>query len=201
MVFTPVPNTVEVRMVARYLNQPVTNSLYYTFSAVPSQTDVQQLGQDAAQLWSTHVVPLLSNEYRLVEVYCRDLSAQSSYIYTYTGQPLPSTGGSAGLPLPSSVAVVVTLRTGLAGRSYRGRLYISGLTEPQVDGDYPRANVRQQIITAVGTVGFTLNTNGRVWVVVSRYHALQRRQIGVSTPIIAVAGPTLRVAQQRKRLP
>lgn len=201
MAFTPVPNTVEVRLVARYLGQSVTNALYYTFSRVPSQADIQQLGQDAAGLWSTHVVPVLSNNYRLVEVYCRDLSAQASYIYAYTGRPLPSTGGVAGQPMPSSVAVVVTLRTGLAGRSYRGRLYISGLTEPQVDGDFPNPNVRQQIITAVGTVGFTLNTTNRTWVVVSRYHALQRRQIGVSTPVIAVAGPTLRIAQQRKRLP
>lgn len=41
------------------------------------------------------------------------------------------TGVVAGDMLPTQIAMVATLRTGMAGRSYRGRLYLNGFTEGQ----------------------------------------------------------------------
>jgi hypothetical protein len=48
-----------------------------------------------------------------------------------TGGLLAGTGG--GDPLPAQLAAVVTLRTALAGKSFRGRVYISGANEAEND--------------------------------------------------------------------
>jgi hypothetical protein len=43
-------------------------------------------------------------------------------------------GGEAGDPLPPNTAALVSLRTGLSGRSNRGRAYWPGYTEASADG-------------------------------------------------------------------
>jgi len=103
--------------------------------------------------------------------------------------------------MPSHVAVVVSLRTGLAGRSYRGRLYIGGLTELQVDGDYPNAGVRNALTAGVSAVIIGMLGANQRPVVVSRYQAGLPRNPGVANPIISVLNVTQRVGSQRKRLP
>lgn len=48
-------------------------------------------------------------------------------------------GGDAGDPLPASVAIVITLRTALRGRSHRGRVYQGPLTESTNTAGNPAA--------------------------------------------------------------
>jgi len=201
MPFIPVPNVVEYRMVHTYLNQRLTNSIYVQYDQPPSPNDLQTGAQQIAQLWAANIIPNLSSDCVFTEVYARDLSFQSSFVYTFTGTPLPVSGSAFGQPMPSHVAVVVSLRTGLAGRSYRGRLYIGGLTELQVDGDYPNPAVRNAITVGVSAVIVGMLGATQRPVVVSRYQAGLPRNPGVATPILSVLNVTRRVASQRKRLP
>lgn len=201
MPFIPVPNVVEYRVVHRYLNQPLTNSIYVQYDQPPSPNDLQSGCSQLAQLWATNIMPNLSSDCVFTQVFARDLSFQSSFVYTYTGVPLPVSGGAFGQPMPSHVAVVVSLRTGLAGRSYRGRLYIGGLTELQVDGDYPNVGIRNAITAGVSAVIVGMLTTDRRCVVVSRYTAGRPRNPGVANPILSVLNVTQRVGSQRKRLP
>ena len=61
----------------------------------------------------------------------RDISAPNRAEFTSAGTPV--SGGGTGDALPLSVAAVVTIRTALAGKSFRGRTYFSGFTEAQND--------------------------------------------------------------------
>jgi len=61
----------------------------------------------------------------------RDVRAANQVEYVGTNASVAGTGG--GDPLPNQVAAVVTLRTGSAGKSFRGRTYIGGANEAQND--------------------------------------------------------------------
>lgn len=61
----------------------------------------------------------------------RDISGPNRAEFTAAGTPV--SGGGIGDALPLSVAAVVTVRTALAGKSFRGRTYFSGFTEGQND--------------------------------------------------------------------
>lgn len=57
-----------------------------------------------------------------------------------------TTGDLTDSPLPNQVALVTSLKTGLMGRSYRGRIYWPGFTEADSVGNYCVSGVQ----TAVG---------------------------------------------------
>lgn len=62
-------------------------------------------------------------------------------------QPGASPHGSGGPPLPSEVALVVSLVTGLPGRSYRGRSYLAGIAQTDA-GDDGRVSIGSPLIFA-----------------------------------------------------
>jgi hypothetical protein len=201
MPFIPVPNTVSCRLVHRFLGQPITNTLYVNYDYQPVFDDLTSLASQLISQWQQHIMPKLSGDTSLVSVSLRDLTTSSSTVYDYAGPPLPVFGGAPGQPLPSSVAIVVSLRTGLAGRSYRGRLFFGGFSELQSDGNYMFGNLPVLLKDAVATVIDAINTADRRVVVVSRYSEGQPRSTGVATPVTSVLARTMRIATQRKRLP
>jgi hypothetical protein len=201
MVFIPVINTMAATLIHEFLNQRYTNTIYVRQDNPVTPADLGDIADSLVNLWIQNVMPRLSNQARLVGVSVRDLSAQNGIIFDYTGAPLPASGGTAGTPLPSSVAVVVSLRTGRAGRSFRGRLYLGGFSETQSDGNFFFQNLPTLLANGVTAVLLGLTTGSRVPVVVSKYSEGNPRSVGVTTPITGVAARTVRVATQRRRLP
>lgn len=67
----------------------------------------------------------------LVAASIRDVRVANQVEYVGTNATIAGTG--AGDALPNQLAGVVTLRTGLAGKSFRGRVYFSGGNEAQND--------------------------------------------------------------------
>jgi len=201
MAFIPVINTMAATLIHEFLNQRITNTLYVKQDGPITPTDLGDVANSLVNLWIQNIMPRLSNQTRLVGVSVRDLSAQNGLVFDYTGQPLPASGGVAGPPLPSSVAIVISLRTNRAGRSYRGRLYLAGFSETQSDGNFFFNNLPTLLANGITNVLLGLATGSRVPVVVSRFSEGTARSTGVTTPITSVAARTVRVASQRKRLP
>lgn len=88
---------------------------------------------------------------------------------TYEGT-LSAAGQTAGDMLPPQNALVVSLRTGIAGRARRGRLYLGGFLESkQLDGgwDQTMVNAYQQyfddIVAAIGSGGSNADYEWGVW--------------------------------------
>jgi len=201
MQFIPVINTVALQFIHEYLGQRLSNTLYVKQESPITSADLADLASNAAGLWATNIMPHLSGDTRFVLVSAKDLSAQNGLVYDYTGTPLPTTGGAMGQPLPSNVAAVLSLRTGRAGRSYRGRLYLGGFTELQSDGNFLPTGILENLRQGLINVITALNTGTRQVVVVSKFTANQPRTTGVTTPVTTVLARTIRLASQRKRLP
>jgi len=201
MTFIPVPNTVGVRLIHQFLGQPITNTLYVRYSTQPDFTDLTTLAGVVANLWVNNIMNKLSNQTVLSLISLRDLTTNAGIVYDYSGPPLPATGAWGGPPCPSSVATVFSLKTGLAGRSYRGRLYLGGFSEQQTDGNFLLSSILNALRDGLLAVIDGINDANRQVVVVSRYNENQPRQTAVTTPVQSVQVRTFRLASQRKRLP
>lgn len=98
------------------INQAFADSL---FAAIKANANVQAL------------FPLLPTTVSLTGIAIRDISVANRAEFTSTGAALAGSG--TGDPLPLNTAACVTLRTAGAGKSFRGRAYISGFNEAQND--------------------------------------------------------------------
>jgi len=110
--------------------------------------------------------------------------------------PVSITGNRASEPLPNNVAMVVSLRTGLVGRRYRGRLYVAGLTEDVNDSGTWNAS----FAAGIGTIwedwlniSFSLGIPHAAMCVYSRKY-------GIATPVTAISVSQYPGTQRRRRI-
>lgn len=118
---------------------------------------------------------------------------------TVVGDYIGGTGDGAGGPLPIGDACVLTLRTDKRGRSYRGRVFISGLAE----ADCLDSKVSPAAIADIEAWGNALKaevlTHGWEWCVASAQLDGVERPVGVLTPIESVEVRNDTFASQRRR--
>jgi hypothetical protein len=177
-------------------------SLDFLCGGTVAEADLDDLGAFLASWFDTEMQPLMTAGYTLQRVKLRDLTAENSFQKDWVGI-LPLTGAMAGNSLPSNVAWCLKKQTGLAGRSFRGRIYHFGMGEAEVSGNFVdgtyAANVEdayeyiRQNVTGVGQ-GFEL-------VVVSYRNNGVDRTAGLATVVTGIVSVDLRVDTQRRRLP
>lgn len=155
---------------------------------------------DVFETWlETELMPIVSEDLEATGLVGRDLT-------TITGglveRPFttPVAGENLSPALPGNVALCVTLLTDLAGRSYRGRSYMPGLSEAQVTGSTLETGWSAAFGTAYIELVDALSLAGYELVVTSFQAGLAPRVAAVSTPIVAV-GVNSTVDSQRRRLP
>lgn len=100
---------------------PVTNTLMTALASV--------IEDWATEDW----VDAASSQWRFDRVEIRDLTVEDGIYLTHS---INVVGGVLVDPLPSSDTIAISLRTGMTGRSNRGRLYHVGLPETLAEGDY-----------------------------------------------------------------
>jgi len=138
--------------------------------------------------------------YALTTIRTRDMTVQSGAIADLDIAP-PVPGTFSGDVLPANATFSVSLRTGFAGRSRRGRIYHVGLAEGQVTADFLiTANVTA-IVNAYTTWLTTLAAQQYSWVIASRISGGVPRATALITPITAIFAVDARVDTQRRRLP
>lgn len=126
----------QVRVNGLLEDQQCTN--VWDFACVAPTDDVElRLIVVFINCFITNLLPVLANQYSLVDVRWQRVSAPLGleHIYTPTGT---LSGASAGDSEPSYVSAVLSLHTLLGGRSHRGRKYIAGIPEVQTVGSYIR---------------------------------------------------------------
>jgi hypothetical protein len=110
---------------------------------------------------------LLSDTVIFERVKIRDISGPSRPEFVSTGTPVA--GAGVGDILPLSLAAVVTLRTAVASKSGRGRVYFTGFTEAQNDATgRTAAAVNTAIVAQISTFGSATNARGLAIAVLSR---------------------------------
>jgi len=159
--------------------------------------DLGDVAAAAAGWWTAHFKARLDDSVTLVKTVATD--------QTYEGAPssevLVGTAGTLGGGTePINAALVMSFRTLLRGRSFRGRAYISGATTgvvvTGVDFDATWvSDVANDFVTLAGLI----SALGFDQVVISRYHALAPRVTAVMTVVDSIVTDTV-INSQRRRL-
>jgi len=127
MPFIPVPETVEAEIRMSLDGQHIENTLYFTKIGGVTLAEAVALAGDLLIWWNTSYAVPLSSQLSLREVYMTDLETATGYTHTQPA-PAPAPVGDVDFESePNSVALCVSFRTNLRGRSFRGRNYVSGL--------------------------------------------------------------------------
>jgi hypothetical protein len=183
------------------------NTLYFVFSAAPTEAELLALGTAIASWWGTHMAPLTPSTTILREVTCSDLSDAEGPQVTF----VPATevlGTMSTSASPNNVSLTVSFRTAMRGRSRRGRNYIAGLGISQIVGNNVVSGYADAFVTAYLALLPVAEALSCVWSVASRFSGVNPatgkpipRTTGVTTPIITAVIVDFVVDSQRRRLP
>lgn len=201
MAFVPVPNTAQLNLgYTTDTGDTWSNSLYLLRATGWTTTTLEQLCNEAADAWAELMPGIFAANCNLTQISAIDLTtASGAYAAATTGLPVAGTRSGAAIML--NVAMSVTLRTELRGRSYRGRIFHYGLanedkqTEKLWQSD-DAVTVGNAYDALFDVLSLALSCTP---VVVSRYSGGASRITGVATPITVVEG-RLPVATQRRRV-
>lgn len=123
-----------IRLVVHVRHENSTMLLIYNFKHISGTISETTLTEMCQQFWATHgarIAALMASSYSFILVEATD----RDHIGGAYGSFVPTTnvvGAKANDALPANVASCISFKTGLAGRSYRGRQYFFGW----VDGDF-----------------------------------------------------------------
>lgn len=200
--FIPVPGVVQVEMIYTLFSQRCENVYHVRMSngtTIPTAADIQSL-LATFEAWEHNTgIGVRSSGVVLSLLRGRNLDVQAGVVVERT----PSTavtGTLTGGAFPGNVTAAVSWRTGLGGRSYRGRSYHIGLVGSQISGNQLDATARTNLVTAYTALLNNVNTTWASGLVVLSYaHNKFWRDAGVTTPILTVSiDPNL--DSQRRRL-
>jgi hypothetical protein len=206
MPFVPVPNTLQVDVLYLWDGQRVENTLYFE---EPDGWDAPSIGVflgELRTLISEELMPLLSVSIQFIELVGRLLDTASSVGVVLSVTPTIS-GSNPVEAVPNNVTYTVSFRTGLTGRSFRGRNYVPGIPNDAVTGNTIEAGFRTGVLAFYDALMALATVEGVIWVVVSRFSGVDGsgnpipRAAGVTTPVISVGTADLTVDSQRRRLP
>ncbi len=130
-----IPNVVQVKLVWILPNGKFASNVLHGHNDIPTAVDVIMadgiLSVLAADpLWTAYALSL-STLTALQRISVRNLDAPLLPEFESTGDALPGTNATH--PLPEGVALCCTLKSAAAGKSGRGRVYLSGYGNDQVD--------------------------------------------------------------------
>lgn len=200
MPFIPVPNTVRVAInYTDNLGNEAVNVIHVNTDETEVTPAVIQNVFDVVEGWlATDWADVAGTNWTATLLEGRDLTTQNSFVAT---REVTEAGTALGENMPSQDTIAISLRTGFAGRSYRGRLYHVGLTENMVTGNYINGATGTALITAYDNLRTQLAAATYSWVVVSLQTNGAPRVQGVTRDIQDVVLADSRVDRQIRRMP
>lgn len=202
MPFQPAPDIAEVEVRMTLQGVPVENVIHFiSLSGFPWDISlIQQLAQDVLNQWSINILPVQCTALSLNSVLAKDLS--SEFAPTFEAFPLvPVTGVLTGPALSNQNAIVLTKRSGLTGRSARGRLYHCGFTEDQVGGNFILDAYADSVNEAYQTFVQDMADQDAQMVILSRYTGGVERPAGIAFNMVSIGLRNNRIDSQRRRMP
>lgn len=201
MPFVPFIDGAEFVMSVRNLNTNKDAKNIFNVTSTGSAWTPERLTEVCEAIrdwWDESMSGWTSTDVELVSVLGRALAVQDSYVVELP-TAVPGTGVQNILPFSNTIALKET--TGLAGRSFRGRLYHIGLTENEVAADYVNGPTAAGLLAAYELLRTDVFPGvAATWCVFSRYSDGNVRATGLATPITTLSWNDLRVDTQRRRL-
>lgn len=198
MAFIPALNTVRVTFEYTLNGRIVVNVFYLTKTGPVVSIDLTNLAAQLKSWYTTYVKPHVNAGLSLNRIILRDMTVLNGvYLESLVNPPI--TGVGLGAPLPSSVAQVITLQSGLSGRSRRGRVYMAGLGEDQVDGNDVNSVTTLGLAVAWANINSFISPTSCSLSIASFYSGGLPRATALLTPVISQLARS-RVDTQRRRL-
>lgn len=199
MGFKQLTNGARVAIEYLWNSEVVTNIIHVVAESPMTELVLSAIGETVSDWITEEVMPLQSGDMTATAIVVTDINEPDS-IQVVT--PITS-GGIGGVALdstPNNVALVASLRTERIGRSFRGRFFVPGFPEVNIDGN--EITVARQLEWALifADLDTELDIIDIDWVVASFVSAGEPRVEGVGTPIDAVVIDS-RVDTQRRRMP
>lgn len=134
MPFIPAVDTARVCVNQTLHGQNICNVLHFFKAGGYSEADLTALANAVITAWNDNMAPAMSTDIQFTSVTARDMSAVDAEAVEV---PFPALSGGdiVNVASPGNVAIVVSWKTGFAGRSRRGRTYLSGVSEDGITGN------------------------------------------------------------------
>lgn len=168
MPFQSVPNTIEVLVRGTNDSTPVENTFYYSYVAEPTYEEMGDLATALKAVIVSEWLPYLPANCGITSIYVRDL--ENEFATNYDLAFSVEIGTASGEALPSFNTIAFARKSGLTGRSTRGRIFWLGLTEGQVANSVVDSGVLTGIADAINQFDAEASSEGYTPVIVSRYH-------------------------------
>ena len=198
MAFISAPQCPRSSVIYDLGGQTIVNTLWFKWAAPATAGDCASLNTALHTWWTAHLKTVLSPTLGLKEIVTVAQDSPSAPNADLIVNPYEyGTHGTASLP--NGVAIVITERTALRGRNYRGRIYIPGMDiGDRNDSISLQIAKLGDIITQVQWLLTAANTAGAVWSVVSHFLNKAARGTAINTPITAVSGDNYFDSQRRR---
>lgn len=202
MAFQPVPDVIELFAEYRMPSGALVGNRLHVRDLQAGITGVRiSDALDVYQNWfgSGGIRNWTSTEVSLVRLNGRDLTTEIGPVEDRPIAP-PVAGTGASPALPAHTTIALSLRTGLAGRSARGRLYICGMAENMVVNDFVTTAAGNALLAAYQVLRTSFLAADFAWSVVQRVANGVPLSNGIDRPITNLLFVDLRVDTQRRRL-
>lgn len=201
MTFQSAPDIAEAVIQATISGSPLNNVLNFHKPGGYTQADIDNLAGQVDTSVGTYYRPFMAPGTNYVQTLVRGLT--SAIDLTATNATNAGAGTHTGsVELPSNASLCVTLRTGLTGRSARGRFYAFPATDACMAAqDLFTSAYGAGIVAFLNNIVTAASVVGWHFCVLSRYTLGARRAAGISNDITSIAYRNLIVDSQRGRLP
>lgn len=166
MAFVPAPNIVMVEVRATLEGQQIENRFNINAQEAVTPTIVNDITNVVNNWAITQYFDWLPVAVQLRETVGTDLTVQNGDQVTLVPEA-PVVGAVGGAQEPNEVTICVSLRSGLRGRSARGRSYVFALPKVQVSGNVLSETWIDGFVTSYQILIDALATNGTPLTIVS----------------------------------
>lgn len=142
----------------------------------------------------------------LTQTEARDITTQTSAVVIVPYPGAHGAGGDESGQTPAGITKAFTARTGLAGKSQRGRTFIVGIGQDALNSDdknFINVTTADDWVAWFNALIAAVHSANAAWTlcVLSTWHNKVQRDEGVTTPITSYGYANLGVDYQRRRAP
>lgn len=198
MAFQAVPNVAQITINGRLDGQLTINDLYFEITGGGiTPTNLLTITQAVSDWCMVNLRPNLSTSWEQTRFIGRDLTVQNGAVVDVSNV---AAGGEAGECAPNNVAACISIRSGVSGRSFRGRNYIPGVPNSMVVQNTMEFDFMTALALAYNMlVGPGTFEAGWQFVVVSRNTLNAPRPTGIASPVVNCGFTTPYVRSMRSR--
>lgn len=198
MAFQPVALAAQCLINYRQAGQELQTQLYFNTNGDDDPVTLTTLAQMVADWLTNEWAQVASDQASVLSLIVTNVDQAGSTQVTFT--PIGGIPGTVASPaLPTGTTVTASWRTGLAGRSFRGRTYHVGLTEGQVVNNALDSGSRTMLQSAYTQLIIDANSAGFPLSVASRVSNGVPRPTGILTPVLTCLVDEF-IDSQRRRL-